>query len=104
MNERQFEDILQKYPEVIEDGLTRGIDARHQGAGVPDHGALDSRSARLLASRTSQLRRRRGYRRPARLAARVVRPLAEGDRQQRWQAGAVCHAGADFRNGKRRWT
>ncbi len=76
---------------------------RDQGARVLDHGALDSRSARLIPSRASQLWRRCGHRRSVRLAFGMVRPLAKGGRQQRGQTGAVCHAGADLRDGKRRW-
>ncbi len=41
-------------------------------------------------------------RRPARLAARLVRPLAQGHRQFRRQAIAVCHAGPHLRDGHRR--
>ena len=55
-------------------------------------GPVDSRAARPLGPRPGELRRRRGHPRPAGLAARVVRPLAQGHRQHGRQRGPVRHA------------
>ena len=54
-----------------------GPEQGHQGPGLSDHGSVDSRPAGNVGTRPGQLRDGRGDPRPARVAARVVRSLAQ---------------------------